>query len=133
MQQRRTLDRTPWNDPSHLDQAPDPGRRTPILTPNSIGNRPTHFNGDILAREIFALPDVSERESMISMPGARALWLNRTEGAPADSFMIGTEFAHLHPGQDQNLHLMLPPHLAIQAVETGWAGQHQVARMGRFL
>jgi hypothetical protein len=30
----------------------------------------------LLEAEVFALPGVSERESVISVPGARALWLD---------------------------------------------------------
>jgi hypothetical protein len=36
----------------------------------------------------------------------------------------------LHPGADHSLHAMLPPDLAEEAVRTGWAEQHSVARRG---
>lgn len=85
---------------------------------------------DLLAEELFSLPQVSERQSMISVPGARALWLDAREGAPADAFMIGAEFAHLHPGADQSLHVMLPPDLVAGAIEAGWAEQHPAAQRG---
>lgn len=85
----------------------------------------------LLAAAVFALPGVTERESAISVPGARALWLDRVPPtAPRDAFMIGTELAHLHPRTDQSLHVMLPPDLAVQAIEAGWAEQHPVARRG---
>lgn len=64
------------------------------------------------------------------MPGARALWLADRGDAPADAFMVGTEFAHLHPGDDQSLHVMLPPDLVAEAIDAGWAEQHPVARRG---
>ena len=85
---------------------------------------------DLLAGELFTLPGVIERESMISVPGARALCLSSTQGSPPDAFMIGSEFAHLHPGDDQSLHAMLPPELVAAAVDAGWAEQHPVARRG---
>jgi hypothetical protein len=44
--------------------------------------------------------------------------------------MIGHEFAHLHPGPDQSLHAMLPPALAEEAVDAGWAEPHPMARLG---
>lgn len=44
--------------------------------------------------------------------------------------MIGNEFAHLHPAPDLSLHAMLPPSLAEEAIEAGWAEQHPVARRG---
>ncbi len=83
-----------------------------------------------LAAELFALPGVEEHESLLSLPGARALWLVEAGGAPADAFMAGTEFAHLHPGADQSLHAMLPPAIVEEAIEAGWAEQHPVARRG---
>lgn len=44
--------------------------------------------------------------------------------------MVGHEFAHLHPDPDQSLHMMLPPALAEEAIDAGWAEQHPVARRG---
>jgi hypothetical protein len=86
---------------------------------------------DELARRVFALPDVEERPSAISVPGARALWLREGAGdGPPDAFMIGREFAHLHPRGDRSLHAMLPRDVARAAVDAGWAEQHPVARLG---
>ena len=62
-----------------------------------------------LARRLFALPDVEERPTMISVPGARALWLlDSVPAGPPEAFMIEREFAHLHPGQDQSLQCSPP-------------------------
>ena len=44
--------------------------------------------------------------------------------------MVEREFAHLHPPPDQSLHMMLPPVLAVEAIDAGWAEQHPVARRG---
>jgi luciferase-like monooxygenase len=44
--------------------------------------------------------------------------------------MIGREFAHIHPMPDGSMHAALPPELAEEAIEKGWAEQHPVARMG---
>jgi len=44
--------------------------------------------------------------------------------------MIGREFAHIHPLPDGSMHAALPPELAEEATEKGWAEQHPVARMG---
>lgn len=85
---------------------------------------------DHLAADLFALPGVEEHASLISVPGARALCLPRAADAPADGFMIDTEFAHLHPGRDQSLHVMLPPEVFTDAIDAGWAEQHPVARRG---
>ena len=77
------------------------------------------------------MPGVEERPSAISVPGARAMWLS--EGVPAgphEAFMIGREFAHIHPLPDGSLHAALPPETAEEAVHRGWAEQHPVARLG---
>jgi hypothetical protein len=84
-----------------------------------------------LAARAFALPDVEERPSAISVPGARALWLR--EGVPAgprEAFMIGREFAHLHPAPDFSLHLALPPTWVEHVLAQGWGELHPVAKMG---
>jgi hypothetical protein len=83
-----------------------------------------------LAEAVFRLDGVEERPSRISVPGARALWLVEGHEGPPEAFMIGWEFAHLHPGGDQSLHAMLPLDLATAAMEAGWAELHPVARLG---
>lgn len=77
------------------------------------------------------LAGVRVEPSMISVPGARAFVLaEEAAGGPAEAFMIGREFAHLHPVSDGSLHMMLPPDLARTVDEQGWGEQHPVARMG---
>lgn len=114
---RRSGDRpqtTPTNPHTQLDQQP---------VDSSVR--------DDLARRLFALPDVEERPSMVSVPGARALRLrDGVPAGPSGAFMIEREFAHLHPGTDQSLHAALPPDLAQDAIEAGWAELHPVARTG---
>ncbi|MEA2366647.1 MAG: hypothetical protein QOI32_2159 [Thermoleophilaceae bacterium] len=84
-----------------------------------------------LARRAFALPGVVEEPSAISVPGARALVLAGDEPTgPPEAFLIGREFAHLHPSPDHSLHAMLPPELVDQAIDAGWAEHHPVALRG---
>jgi hypothetical protein len=105
---------TPTNPHTQLTQQPDDDRLR-----------------EELCRRLFALPGVVERPSVISVPGARALWLEEGTGvAPADAFMAGREFAHFHPRSDHSLHAMLPVEVARAAVDSGWAEQHPVARLG---
>jgi hypothetical protein len=67
----------------------------------------------------------------VSLPESRAVHLNAGAArGPADAFMVGTEFAHLHGATDGSLHMMLPPELATEAVEKGWAELHPLARRG---
>jgi hypothetical protein len=107
--------------------------RTTSTNPHSqLEQNPRREVVDELARKIFVLPNVEERPSAISVPGARALWLREDVPAgPQEAFLIEREFAHIHPMPDGSLHAALPPEIAQEAVEKGWAEQHPAARMGR--
>src|SRR5436190_13434511 len=105
---------TPTNPHTQLDQQPTDSRLT-----------------EELARRVFALPGVVEEPSGISVPGARALVLAPGEPAgPPEAFLIGREFAHLHPDPDHSLHAMLPRDTVDEAVERGWAELHPAALRG---
>ena len=106
-------------------QGPRPAT-TPGLPHSQIDQQPTGEGiRRRLAERVFALPGVSEGPTRISVPGARALLLDRaTASGPAEAFFIGGEFAHLHPGEDHSLHVCLPPNLAAAACEAGWAESH---------
>jgi luciferase-like monooxygenase len=106
-------------------------RTTPTNPHAQLEQNPERQVVEELARRVFALPGVEERPSAISVPGARALWLrDDVPAGPPEAFMIGREFAHIHPMPDGSLHAALPPEVAQEAVEKGWAEQHPVARMG---
>ncbi|MGH2591974.1 MAG: luciferase family protein [Anaerolineae bacterium] len=111
------------------------------LLPQRSGSRPLTHKGmphaqiDVrpvpevnaeLFRRAYSLPDVENRPTVISVPGARALWLR--EGVPLahpEVIVAGREFAHIHP--DGSLHVSLPSERARQAVEAGWAEPHPMA------
>ncbi|MDY7040159.1 MAG: DUF5519 family protein [Chloroflexota bacterium] len=77
------------------------------------------------------LPGVEVKSSLLSVPGARALSLeDACAGGPAQAFMAGQEFAHLHPPYDGSLHMTLPPGAVEEVVAQGWGEMHPVARMG---
>ncbi|MBC7788608.1 MAG: phospholipase [Anaerolineae bacterium] len=108
---------TPTNPHTQLDQQPEVEAAHPLRA--------------ALAKAVFALADVRERPSAVSVHGARALWLDADVArGPRDAFLVGTEFAHLHPAPDWSLHAALPPALAEEAVARGWAEVHPVARRG---
>jgi hypothetical protein len=108
-----------------------PPRTTPTNPHTQLEQNPERQVVEELARRVFALPGVEERPSAISVPGARALWLSEdVQAGPPEAFMIGREFAHIHPMPDGSLHAALPPEAAREAVEKGWAEQHPMARMG---
>ena len=80
-----------------------------------------------LFRLCFSLPNVTNRPTVISIPGARALWLD--EDIPIvhpENIARGREFAHIHP--DGSLHASLPPERAREAVKKGWAEPHPIAQ-----
>ncbi len=84
-----------------------------------------------LAARLLALDGVAEAPSGISVPGARALLLSGEAAGPPDAFMVGREFAHLHPAPDQSLHLTLPEDCAREAIEAGWAEHHPLVTEGQ--
>ena len=80
-----------------------------------------------LFRLCFSLPNVTNRPTVISVPGARALWLD--DDIPIvhpENIARGREFAHIHP--DGSLHASLSPERAREAVEKGWAEPHPIAQ-----
>jgi hypothetical protein len=84
-----------------------------------------------LTELLFKLPGVQEQPSAISAPGARALWLEPNDArGPREAFLVGREFAHLHPPPEGSLHAALPPSVAAEAITRGWAEIHPVARLG---
>ena len=110
----------------------DSPRTTPTNPHTQLDQQPTDLRWfEELARRGFALPGVVEEPSRISVPGARALVLAPGEPAgPPEAFLIGREFAHLHPAPDHSLHAMLPTETVTEAVAAGWAEPHPVALRG---
>jgi hypothetical protein len=107
-------------------------RTTPTNPHTQLDQQPTDPRlAEELARRAFALPGVVEEPSGISVPGARALVLAANEPAgPPEAFLIGREFAHVHPDPDHSLHAMLPTDTVNEAVAAGWAEPHPVALRG---
>ncbi|MGW1028259.1 luciferase domain-containing protein [Streptomyces sp. NPDC002577] len=84
-----------------------------------------------LWRLMTGLPGVTSGRSGISLPHTRALHLDPGLAlGPADAFMVGTEFAHLHGDGSGSLHVALPSARAAEAIRTGWAEEHPVVAMG---
>ena len=110
----------------------DRPRTTPTNPHTQLDQQPTDSRlVEELARRAFSLPGVVEEPSGISVPGARALVLGPGEPAgPPEAFLIGREFAHLHPDPDHSLHAMLPTETVAEAVAAGWAEPHPVALRG---
>jgi len=86
---------------------------------------------DELHRRCFSLPGVTEEDSKISLPGARALVLDESLArGQNEAFIIEREFAHIHPRPDASTHLKLPLELAVLAIGAGWAEPHNVVWLG---
>ncbi len=106
-----------------------PRPQTNKAMPHSqIGVRPAPAVNAELFRRSFSLPDVRNEPTVISVPGARALWLSEDLPlAHPEAIVAGREFAHIHP--DGSLHAALPPERARAAIEAGWAEPHPMALM----
>jgi hypothetical protein len=116
---------------------------TPLELPRRAGPRPQTIGPrphaqvsenapaqlqEAVAERALALPSVTEAESLVSVPGARAFVLDEeAAGGPPDAFQAGREFAHLHPPADGSLHLTLPDELADEVYEKGWGEPHPIS------
>lgn len=100
---------------SQLDQQPTDGRHV-----------------DAILAEATTWPSVVAGRSEISVDGARALTLDSIiPGGPAEAFMVGREFCHVHAQGDFSLHTTLPLPLAQAAERAGWAEPHFLVHTGR--
>ena len=92
---------------------------------------PTPEVYELLLSRAFDFPHVERRPSAISVPGAQALWLDEAvSGARHEAFLIGREFAHVHPPYDGSLHMMLPPAAVAELRAKGWGEPHPMVRRG---
>ncbi len=81
-----------------------------------------------LFEQACSLAGVFTGESLVSVPGARALFLEESVATgPEEAFRAGREFAHIHPEHDGSLHLTLPPAMAREVEEKGWGEPHPVS------
>lgn len=81
----------------------------------------------------FALPSVANEHSGISVPGARALVLHEGTACNHDAFMVGREFAHIHPHPDNgSMHVKLDAPDAKAVVEAGWGEDHYLVTQGHY-
>jgi phospholipase/carboxylesterase len=103
---------------------PAPGQRDPatFVHRQLTQTAPPRLQEDLF-RRICDLPGVSTADSRISVPGARGFFLADGAGPP-DAFMVGTEFAHLHPPADGSLHVGLPPDVYGAVRSAGWGVPH---------
>jgi len=120
------------SSPSRKKRPPLPARAAPRPKTSTgmphaqIGVVPEPAVDRELRRRAYALPGVLDRPTVISVPGARALWLaDDIDLLRPEVVLRGREFAHIHP--DGSLHATLAPPRAQQAISAGWAEPHSIA------
>jgi hypothetical protein len=106
----------------------------PSTTPTNPHTQLTQNAPEDLQERVFdlasSLPSVVVGPSAVSVPGARAFHAPESTEAAREAFMVGREFAHLHPPSDGSLHMALPPDIVDLVIENGWAERHPLA--GRY-
>lgn len=84
---------------------------------------PVQEVNDELYRRAFSLPGVSNEATIVSLPGARGMWLSENiELANPLAVVNGREFAHIHT--DGSLHAPLPLERALEVDEKKWGERH---------
>lgn len=121
---------TDLNLPQRSGSKPDTTSSLPHSQLNQHG--PKHVI-DKLHDWCFSLPSVNEEDSGISVPGARALVLHDGAACNHEAFMIGREFAHIHPHPDNgSMHVKLPADDAHEVIRTGWGEDHYLVAQGHY-
>lgn len=84
------------------------------------------FNPEInkeLRRLSLLLPGLEERPTIVSLAGAKGLWLgDKVSVVHRSAIVSGREFAHIHT--DGSLHAPLPYERALELEEKGWGERH---------
>jgi hypothetical protein len=87
---------------------------------------------DAILAEALTWRSVLGQSSAIAVEGTRALTLDGSAaGGPAEAFLVGREFCHVHAQGDLSLHAALPVPLAAVAERAGWAEPHYLVQTGQ--
>jgi phospholipase/carboxylesterase len=107
-----------------LSERSGPRTKTSGTVPHvQIGVEPVTAVNDELFRRAYLLPGVENRPTIVSLPGARGMWLGDDIAlAHPEAIVSGREFAHIHP--DGSLHAPLPYERALEVAEKGWGERH---------
>ena len=80
------------------------------------------------------MPGTVQGPSVVSVPGARALFLPQCAACnDRYGFIHGREFAHLHPTEDGSFHMVLAPDDLQCVLASGWGELHPWVPSGRVL
>ena len=106
--------------------------RTPSVLPHlQLDQWPPPEIVQTLMESSLSLENVRSKQSRMACPQSLALWLpDRYAGGPAEAFIDGHEFCHLHPLPQGSIHLTLPNPLRDHAIGLGWAEPHPITRAG---
>ncbi|KAA3663402.1 MAG: phospholipase [Chloroflexi bacterium] len=107
-----------------LPERAGPRTKTSGTVPHvQIDVEPITAVNDKLFQRAFTLPGVEDRPTIVSLPGARGMWLTDDISlAHPEAIVSGREFAHIHP--DGSLHAPLPYERALEVAEKGWGERH---------
>jgi len=118
---------TVQNLPTRHGPAPEVTTSNPQQQLNQI---PEAAEYAIFRQTVEQWPSVIKGPSLRAPQGTVGLFLRDDDAnGPEDGFLIGTEFAHLHPLPDGSLHMVLPPKMHAAALEAGWGVPHPMAGM----
>jgi hypothetical protein len=84
-----------------------------------------------LVTRFLQISETTHGPSLISVPGALALFLDCDGVHECAAFLRGTEFAHVHPASDGSFHMVLSQRDCDHVIARGWGELHPLARIGR--
>lgn len=122
------------NEPISLSQRRGAAPETTNRLPHS---QLTQHGPDEIVQKLhdwcFGLAGVANEPSGISVPGARALVMDDSVEANSGAFMVGREFAHIHPQPDNgSMHVKVLPADASEVVKKGWGEDHYLVTQGQY-
>ncbi len=118
-----------------LPERPGPRPATSAGIPHrQLNQTPAPALFQRLRAGFLSIPGARQGPSLVSVPGARGLFLNDCSRCNTRyGFIRGGEFAHLHPPDDGSLHMVLAPDDVAQVLVRGWGELHPWAVTGRIL
>lgn len=103
-------------------RAGGPPRTTAANPQQQLDQIPNLADYEAMREIVTAWPSVIRRPSLRAPYGTLGMFLSDHDAqGPKEAFLLGTEFAHLHPLPDGSLHMVLPPEVHHAAIQRGWA------------
>ena len=110
--------------PAREGKPPEIGLVPPQLQHSDLGS--DEVRATLKEWAFTAFPNVSEHDTLISVPSSRAMWLDESvPAAHGDAFMPGhnsREFCHLH--EDGSLHAVVSNEAEEEILKSGWGVRH---------